>query len=198
MMRIVRSRPGVPRPDVAGYVLTGGRSSRFGSDKALFPFRGRAMALWVADALLAHVPTVTLVGTPKLHSSLGIPVIPDQVPGAGPLGGIVTALAHAKCQWCLITACDMPMIADAPLAMLIGKAVRSSRKAILPRTPDGRIQPLCAIYSTAARSPLEDALLDGVRKITEALDRLDWEPLDVENPKPFSNINRVDDMQGLE
>lgn len=198
MMRIVRSGPGVPRPRVAGYVLTGGRSSRFGSDKALYPFRGKAMAVWVAEAVLDHVSTVTLVGNPDLHSSFGIPVIPDPVPGAGPLGGIVAALAHAKCQWCLIAACDMPMVADAPLAALIEKAARSSGKAVLPRTPDGRVQPLCAIYSTAARTALEDALLDGVRKVTEALERLEWEPFDVESPKPFSNINEISDLQALE
>ena len=198
MMRMVYSGAGVSRPSVAGYVLTGGRSSRFGSDKALYPFRGKAMALWVAEAVLAHVPTVTLVGDPNLHSSLGIPVIPDQVPGTGPLGGIVAALAHAKCQWCLIAACDMPLVGGAPLAALIGKAARSGGKAILPRTPDGRVQPLCAIYSTAARAPLEDALLDGVRKITEALERLDWEPFAVESPRPFSNINQLCDMQALE
>ena len=197
-MRIVCSGSGEPRPSVAGYVLTGGRSSRFGSDKAIYPFRGKAMALWVAEAVLAHVPTVTLVGDPDLHSSLGMPVIPDQVTGAGPLGGIVAALAHAKCEWCLIAACDMPMVAGAPLAALIGKAARSGGKAILPRTPDGRVQPLCAIYPTAARAPLEDALVDGVRKVTEALERLAWEPFDVESPQPFSNINQLGDMQALE
>ena len=197
MMRIVCSGAGVPRPSVAGYVLTGGRSSRFGSDKALHSFRGKAMALWVAEAVLAHVPTVTLVGDPNLHSSLGIPVISDQVPGAGPLGGIVAALADAKCQWCLIAACDMPLVAGAPLAALIGKAAQASGKAILPRTPDGRLQPLCAIYSTKARAPLEDALVAGVRKVTEALECLEWEPFDVESSRPFSNINRIRDMQAL-
>ena len=197
-MRIVCSGAGLTRPSVAGYVLTGGRSSRFGSDKATYPFRGKAMALWVAEAVLAHVPTVTLVGDPDIHSSLGMPVIPDRVTAAGPLGGIVAALAHAKCQWCLIAACDMPMVGAAPMAALIGRAARSGGKAILPRTPDGRVQPLCAVYSTAARAPLEDALLDGVRKVTEALERLEWEPFDVESPRPFANINQIRDMQALE
>ena len=198
MMRSVRSGRDVPYSGVAGYVLTGGRSSRFGSDKALYRFRGKPMALWVAEAVLTHVPSVTLVGNPDLHSSLGIPVIPDQLPGAGPLGGIVAALTHANCQWCLIAACDMPMVARAPLAALIGKTAGSNGKAILPRTPDGRVQPLCAIYSTLALAPLEDALLSGVRKVTEALEGLDWEAFDVDSPTPFANINQVRDMQSLE
>ncbi len=198
MMRTVCSRSGAPRPDVAGYVLTGGRSSRFGSDKALHQFRGKAMALWVAEAVLAHVPTVTLVGNPDLHGSLGIPVIPDKLPGAGPLGGIVAALADTNCQWCLIAACDMPMVANAPLASLLENAARSSRKALLPRTPDGRVQPLCAVYSTAALAPLEEALLNGVRKVTEALEGIDWDAFDVDSTKPFANINQIRDMHSLE
>ena len=156
------------------------------------------MALWVAEAMFSHTPTVTLVGNPDLHGPLGLPVIPDRVPGAGPLAGIVAALAHAKCQWCLIAGCDMPMVADAPLAALVGRAARSSVKAILPQTPDGRIQPLCAIYSTTALAPLENALMEGVRKVTEALEGLDWETFDVDSPRPFSNINHISDMQTLE
>ena len=101
-------------------------------------------------------------------------------------------------QWCLIAACDMPLVANAPLAALLEKTTRSGGKAILPRTPDGRVQPLCAVYATAALAPLGEALLSGVRKVTEALEGIDWDTFDVDSPRPFANINRICDMQSLE
>lgn len=181
-----------------GFVLTGGRSSRFGSDKALFPFRGRPMALRVADALQTLVHPVTLVGDPATYGSLGLPVIPDQMAGAGPLAGIVASLEHASAPWILVAACDMPKLRAAPLKSLLEVAARSNVAAVMPRTPDGHLQPLCAMYSQQALVPLATALRAGTRKVTEAVSSLAWKTLEVEDGSPFTNINRPRDLDVLD
>ena len=181
-------------PCAEGFVLVGGRSSRFGSDKALHEVDGRPMALHVADALRAHVSAVTLVGEPRSYRGLGLPVIPDAFPGTGPLGGIVSALQHAASPLCLIAACDMPLIAAAPLAPLLAEAARTGAGAVLPMTPEGRLQPLCAVYATRTRGSLADSLLRGERKILAALANIRWRPLPVDDAIPFSNMNRVSDL----
>lgn len=177
-----------------GFILVGGRSSRFGSDKALYKIDERAMVLHVADALRAHVPTVTLVGRPGEYESLGLSAIPDLFASAGPLGGIVSALEHARAPRCLVAGCDMPRLASAPLALLLREAARTAADAIVPRTPDGRLQPLCAVYARRARGPLAQALREGTRKISDALERIDWRPLLVDDSIPFSNINFISDL----
>lgn len=182
---------------VDGYVLIGGRSSRFGSDKALCTVSGRAMALHVADALRGLTDSVTLVGDPGKYGLLGLPVVPDRFPGAGPLGGIVTALANASSAWILIVACDMPKLSDAPLASLLDPEARSNVQAVLPRTPDGRLQPLCAAYARAALGPLADALQSGTRKVMEAVQTVPWRAVEMEDSAPFVNVNRPSDLIGL-
>lgn len=182
---------------VEGYVLIGGRSSRFGSDKALYTVNGRAMALHVADALRGIADSVTLVGDPGRYGLLGLPVVPDRFPGAGPLGGIVTALANASSPWILVVACDMPKLSDAPLASLLDPAARSNVRAVLPRTRDGRLQPLCAAYARTALGPLADALHSGTRKVMEAVQTVPWRAIEMGDSAPFVNINRPSDLIGL-
>ncbi len=180
--------------DADGYVLVGGRSSRFGSDKAVHKIGGRPMALRAADALRPHVGTVTLVGGTFNHLELGLPSIPDSVDSAGPLGGIVAALQHARSSLCVVLACDMPHVASAPIETLIRTAVRTGAGAIVPETPDGRLQPLCAVYAKRTASPLARALSEGTRRIAAALQRIDWIRLPVNDARPFANVNRVSDL----
>ena len=125
-------------------------------------------------------------------------MIPDRMAGAGPLAGIVTSLEHASAPWILVAACDMPRLSAAPLRSLLEVAVRSNVAAVLPRTPDGHLQPLCAAYSQQALDPLAKALGAGTRKVTEAVSGLAWKTLEMEDGSPFVNINRPRDLAVLD
>ena len=194
MMPAMEAVRDLARPSVAGYILTGGHSSRFGRNKALYLLRGQPMVLHVANALDALVRPVTLVGTPEAYRALALPAIPDRVAGAGPLGGIVSALEHSRSRWALIVACDMPRLASAPLAKLLDRALHSTAQAIVPRTPDGRLQPLCAIYSKTALGALSDALQGRTYKLMDAFAGLRWDVLTVDDAAPFANVNRLSDL----
>lgn len=180
-----------------GFILVGGRSSRFGTDKAVHLLEGRPMVLHVAEALRPCLQSITLVGDPTAHGKLGLPVIEDIVAGAGPLGGIVSALDHARCRFCLVVGCDMPRIGSAPLTRLLDVAMHTGVDALVPRTPDGRLQPLGAVYAKQAKAPLARALRDGRRKITDALDSIRWKAFPVDDHYPFLNINSFSDLQSL-
>lgn len=88
-----------------GAVLAGGRSSRFGSDKALALLDGRTLLDHAVAALSLHVQMVMVCGRPG-----GLPDRP--APDMGPLGGLNAALHHAAAQGydaVLTTGCDMPV-----------------------------------------------------------------------------------------
>jgi molybdopterin-guanine dinucleotide biosynthesis protein A len=100
---------------VLGAVLAGGRSSRFGSDKADADWRGLALADHAEAAIAPHVDAVIRIGGPG-----GIADLPQ--PGLGPLGGIAAALDHAAGSGfdaVLTTACDMPRLPDRLVAALL-------------------------------------------------------------------------------
>ncbi|MET0580139.1 MAG: NTP transferase domain-containing protein, partial [Ilumatobacteraceae bacterium] len=78
----------------AGAVLTGGSSRRMGTDKAFVEVDGVPMAERVAAALSGGgcSPVSYVGGDVALLARFGRTVHADRFPGAGPLGGVLTAL----------------------------------------------------------------------------------------------------------
>ncbi len=99
-------------PDVGGYVLAGGRSSRMGRDKALLELVGRPL---VSRAVLKLERVSRDVRILSSNDALGefAPVVPDLHPGCGPLGGIEAALADSAHDWNLILPVDVPFLPTA-------------------------------------------------------------------------------------
>ncbi len=185
----------------AGYILIGGKSSRFGRDKALFDFQGRPMALVGAERVGQVVDQVTLVGDPQQYSRLGLRVIPDRISDAGPLAGIAAALEDSSAPHTLVVGCDMPFLRTALLERLLALAAESKAQALVPLGNDGRPQPLCSVYAASAAGTVCSALAAGVRKITDALDQLETvylDPADYADVDPtgesFRNINTPADL----
>ena len=156
--------------DQAGWVLVGGRSSRMGRDKAWLPF-GSAGTLGqnVARIVAATAGSATMVGDPDRYGALGYPVIADLYPGEGPLGGILTALAHTSADWNLIAACDMPGLTEEFLHKLLDTARQQAADVLLPLGPAGKPEVLCAVYRKRSLTALEEAFAAGIRKVALAV-----------------------------
>lgn len=160
-----------------------------GRDKALLPFRGSTLAEFVAGTVESAAGNAVLVGDPALYQEFGYSVIPDQYPGEGPLGGILTALHHTTADWNLVVACDMPGLSGEFLRQLFEAAERCSATALVPAGPTGRPEPLCALYHRAALEDLEAAFQSGQRKVTAALVKLPAQILRVTEVAAFQNVN---------
>lgn len=104
-----------------GAVLAGGRSSRFGSDKALALLDGRQLIEHAVAALTPYVARVVICGrTDPRWTSLSDMPAPDM----GPLGGLAAALAYARdggFAGVLSTGCDVPVLPDDLARALIGE-----------------------------------------------------------------------------
>lgn len=102
---------------ILGAVLIGGRSSRFGSDKAQAMFGDRSLAEHAAAALRPFAQDVVMIG------GEAVPDLPG--PGLGPLGGIAAALDHGASRGfrCVLTiGCDMPRVPDDVFETLLHRA----------------------------------------------------------------------------
>ena len=131
--------------DVAGFVLVGGRSSRMGTDKALMKYHGLPLAGYIANELSRVAESVSLVGDRARYSGIGYPVLGGDYPGGGPVGGIVTALRASGSIWNIVTACDLPGVSAEFFGRLLDRTRRLDVQCVIPVTPDGRAQVLCAV-----------------------------------------------------
>jgi molybdenum cofactor guanylyltransferase len=173
----------MPKRPAAGYVLAGGRSSRMGTDKATLPFRGGTLLDHVARAVAGAAGSVAIVGG---SGGEGWRAVADAVQGFGPVAGIVAALEDTEAEWTLIVACDMPCVSRDWLRQLLGCA---AGQVLIPRTPDGHIHPLCAVWHISARSVMHDALTSGVHTVREAIRALDCRWYDLADARPVRNVN---------
>ena len=160
-----------------------------GRDKAFLPFRGGLLVESVAQAVRLAAGSAVLVGNPEVCARLVHPAIPDLYPGEGPLGGILTALAHSTADWNVVVACDMPEIGAEFLTALIDAAEHSGADALVPTGPSGRPEPLCAAYHRRARQGLEAAFARGVRAATAALPAVRATLFPVPELSIFQNVN---------
>lgn len=187
----------------SGYVLVGGKSSRFGRDKALADVDGKPMAAVVADRVREAAGEVTLVGAPERYRALGYRTIADPTSDFGPAAGILAALEDSSAEWNLIVACDMPRLRVDFLELLLECAASRGQAALVPRSSDGRLQPLCAVYSKSLAPAFRSALEQGQGKVAAVLEGQPvhyLEPPEYAHIDPtgevFRNVNRQEDLPG--
>lgn len=181
----------------AGYVLVGGHSTRFGSDKALLNWHGQPLVLHVAGRVRQAAGSVTLVGPPDRYLHLDLPIITDPLSNHGPLAGLLAALTHTTSDWNLVVACDMPNLTTPFLARLLHAARAQDPDLLLPQDPQGRPEPLCAVYHRRCRDAIQAAIAQGVHKMTAAFPTLRVHSLLVADPRLFANVNTPADLPAL-
>jgi len=175
---------------VEGFVLAGGMSRRMGRDKALLPFRGRTLIEHVAGAVREAAGSAVLVGPPERYARLGFPVVADERPGMGPLGGIVTALGVARSGWILAAACDLPGLTGPFLSEMLARWREQAGDAdcFVPQSSGG-VEPLCAVWRVAALPRLRCALNERRLKMKEVIGKLNARVWPVADARWFRNVN---------
>jgi molybdopterin-guanine dinucleotide biosynthesis protein A len=147
---------------IEGFILIGGASSRMGTDKSQLQIEGESFVKHIARELAAVTAKVSVVGFAK-PPAVSLPVVGDVYPKWGALGGVHGALAACAADWAVIVACDLPRVTTALFNRLLAR--RQGFDAVAPLQPDGRRQPLCAVYSVSACLPQANALIErGERK----------------------------------
>jgi len=154
------------------YILAGGRSRRFGSDKARALFQGRPLLSHVAAMLEPVAASITVVADRMgKYDDLGFRTIADRRPDLGPLGGLDTAIADlpADRDWLLLCSCDALVIRTAWLARLTN-AIADDREAVAFRSE--RWQPMPALYARAAAPIVSRQIEQDQRSMQALLNRL--------------------------
>lgn len=157
------------RPD--GYILAGGRSSRFGSDKAWATLHDKPLIAHARDAIAQHTRSVTVVAeTPDKFMSLGLRTIADETPHLGPLGGLAAALADAAGdEMILVTSCDLLLPNADSVQILLTDA--TPHDDALALRGHGRWRPFPGLYRRSLLPIVREQLESDDRSLQSLLDR---------------------------
>ena len=186
-------------PNVAGVILAGGKSSRFGTNKALALYCGAPLIRRIADCLAPLFPETLLVtNTPEEYAFLDWPMVPDRFRECGPLAGLHAALAAINNPAAFVCGCDMPLVHPALIRYLCEQL--ADNDVALPWLASGP-EPLYAVYGRSALPPIEESLARGQLRINSLCRRLrtrwvtEEEILSIlPDLTTFFNINRQPDL----
>ena len=151
-------------PDVAAFILGGGKSTRMGTDKAFVLLDGRTLLQRALDLARLLTSDVRIVGDRGKFAQFA-PVVEDVFRDCGPLGGIHAALKASSAELNLILAVDVPFLSTALLEYLIMCARNSANATVAVAQAAGRLQPLCAVYRPQFADAAENSLRSGHYKI---------------------------------
>ncbi|HTH50305.1 MAG TPA: molybdenum cofactor guanylyltransferase [Pyrinomonadaceae bacterium] len=141
--------------DLEAFILIGGRSTRFGRDKAFVEFKGETLAGRVARVVQSAFPDRAIHFVAASENQFGSkikdlewPVVYDRRSGFGGWSAVDAALTNSRSEWTLVLACDLPFVTPELLRSLANEE-SDDVDAVVPRQTDGRLQPLCAFYRTS-------------------------------------------------
>lgn len=174
-------------------VLAGGRSSRFGADKACAPFgpEGEALALRALRRLAPLGERRALVrAEPLAGLAADVTRVADPAPGAGPLQALLAAFAALPAARWFTAPCDAPWLEPGIYREL--ERALDGAPAAFARTPAGD-EPLVAIWTPEALRRLGEGWAQGGggagRPVHAALARAGARPVRFAGAAPFANVN---------
>jgi molybdopterin-guanine dinucleotide biosynthesis protein A len=150
-------------PGVTGVILSGGQSSRMGSNKALLPIQGGRIIEAIYRQFSELFPEVLLVtNNPEQYNFLPCRKAADIYPGLGALAGLHAGLHNAATPYIFAVACDMPWLNSSLIRRLA--ALHNVADVVIPQVENG-LEPLHALYGKQCLQPMEEVLSAGRRRI---------------------------------
>ncbi|WP_058306839.1 molybdenum cofactor guanylyltransferase [Gracilibacillus massiliensis] len=186
--------------DITGILLTGGKSSRFKSDKAFAKYDNESFyqkSLQLIESITDRVYLVKRLEQQITVESAKISVITDieQFMGAGPLAGIYSAMEKGSSEWFLVLPVDTPLMNEAILSRII-KCSNNNYEAVIPRV-NGKCQPLIGMYHANVIQVILQQLQNNQLSMHQLLAKLAVKYLDFSSEEEhfFANINTEEDYQ---
>lgn len=183
--------------EITGIVLAGGRSSRFGSNKAMAVWDEHTLLQRVLDLISPFCREVFIGGDYPEYAMVKARTLPDLIPGLGPLGGIYTAMENVDSPYFLFLTCDMPLMKATLLERLLSE--EPVKDITVWEQPDGELQLFPLLLSRdllpLVKWKVRQNTLSVRSLLMEATSR--FIPICHGEEPSFLNVNRREDLEEL-
>ena len=177
------------------YILTGGSSRRFGSDKAACMIHGNTFLDNIHKTLQTNFTHIYSVGKKPYSDKLKF--ISDFSDYQAAMVGIITALRHTSSPWNFFISVDMPLITSNVVYALKKEIVRNENKIIISSI-NGKISPLfcfyhrdCLVHFEKAFSVENYTLMDIISSLKPVVVDLSHYSLQLTNVNTREQLNEI-------
>lgn len=192
-------------PELSGGILAGGRSNRFGSNKALFAPDGERLierAVRLLRPFCAQVLVSASHANADAYRFLGLDIVEDLHADCGPLGGLEALLTQCATPWMFILACDMPYVSSDALLTMAGlpqlsEALGGTIQAFAWKNKiEGSVSPFPLLIRRSVLPSLQKQMSTGRLGVKTFLSTLNTYYIPTDSTQLLRNVNRPEDWQG--
>jgi molybdenum cofactor guanylyltransferase len=152
---------------MAVIILAGGKSRRMGhKDKAFLKIGNEPIIKRQARLLRKYFKKIIII-TGSLDEYIGlkgVKLIPDIIPGQGPLGGIFSGLRVSQDTYNFVVACDMPFINCRLIKYMLENS--AGFDVVVPRI-NHSYEPLFSVYSKSCLKHIKPLLDKKILKVSK-------------------------------
>ncbi|MEZ5017545.1 MAG: NTP transferase domain-containing protein [Flavipsychrobacter sp.] len=180
-----------------GLVLAGGKSTRMGQDKSRINWHGKEQVYHIADLLQHYCNEVYISCRAEQKDSFNsnYNTLPDNIEGAGPTTGILTALNKNNDTAWLVVACDLPLIDKPTIEQLINNRDTNKVATTFKSPHDGLPESLITIWEPKSLSVLLSFKEKGYNCPRKALINSDTLIIEPNNPEALINANTPEEAE---
>ncbi len=170
---------------ISAFILIGGKSERFGSEKWRANINGKSVLDRIWDGCMYFEERI-VIGKEK-PKDFKKPFIFDQLEIQAPINGLYTAIQHAEDDWIQLVSCDLPLI-DTDVFQILWNTKTQESDAVIPLT-NNRHQVTCALYHKRILNYLESAIYENDFSLLSLIKNLKITKVNFNSDKRFWNMN---------
>lgn len=187
----------IDKKNITGIILAGGKSSRMGSDKGLLNLNGATFLSHIIDAVKPLVNDIIIVSNSMDYDTFGYKKVADIIEDSGPLAGLYTGLKHSKTDYNLVLSCDVPLINESVLKILIDEI--DYKHDVVQIKSENKTMPLIAVYRKHCLNTCFELLNKGERRLRLAVDQMKTKTIEIDSKwnQYVRNINTIEQYNAL-
>jgi len=170
---------------ISAFILIGGKSERFGSEKWRSNINGKSVLDRIWDACM-HFEERIVIGKEK-PKDFKKPFIYDQLEIQAPINGLYTAIQHTEHDWIQLVSCDLPLI-EADVFQILWNTKTQESDAVIPLT-NNQHQVTCALYHRRILNYLKSAIDKNDFSLLSLIKNLKITKINFNSDKRFWNMN---------
>ena len=170
---------------ISAFILIGGKSERFGSEKWRSNINGKSVLDRIWDACM-HFEERIVIGKEK-PKDFKKPFIYDQLEIQAPINGLYTAIQHTEHDWIQLVSCDLPLI-EADVFQILWNTKTQESNAVIPLT-NNQHQVTCALYHRRILNYLKSAIDKNDFSLLSLIKNLQITKINFNSDKRFWNMN---------